>query len=55
MPEFNMQKIKGTDRIRYINVGFDTFLSEHFLNNGKGLIDLINEYEIDRGMEENPF
>ncbi|MEO1013457.1 MAG: SIR2 family protein, partial [Bacteroidota bacterium] len=55
MPEFNMHKIRGTNRIRYIKVGFDTFLSENFIENGKGLINLINEFEIDRKKEENPF
>jgi hypothetical protein len=55
LPEFNIQKINGSDRIHYMNMGFDNFLKEYFKQDGKRLIDLISKYEAERVEQENPF
>jgi len=55
LPEFNIQKINGSDRIHFMNIGFDEFLSEYFSNEGIKLTELIEKYEMVRKEEENPF
>ncbi len=55
LPEFNMKKIIGTNRIIHLEMGFDKFLNDYLNDNGKQFIELINKYEIEREKEENPF
>ena len=55
LPEFNIQKINGSNRIEHIIKGFDEFLTEYFSNEGEKLIKIIEKHEKDREKEENPF
>lgn len=55
LPEFNIHKINGSDRIHFMNIGFDKFLKDYYSNDGKKMIDLISKYETIRESMENPF
>jgi len=55
LPEFNIQKINGSDRIHFMNIGFDKFLKDYFENDGAKLVELIDKYEQIRNKEEKPF
>jgi len=55
LPEFNIKKINGSNRILYLNIGFGKFLIEYFNDNAKAFIELIEKFETEREKEENPF
>lgn len=55
LPEFNIQKINGSDRIHFMNIGFAKFLSDYFQNDGNKLVELIDNYEKIREKQEKPF
>jgi len=55
LPEFNIQKINGSDRIHFMKIGFDIFLNDYFGNDGSKMTELIDKYETIREKAENPF
>lgn len=55
LPEFNIHKINGSDRIHYMKIGFDKFLNDYFGNDGTKMTELIDKYENIREKVENPF
>lgn len=54
LPEFNIGRINGENRIHFMKNGFDQFLNKYFIDDGKVFIELIQHFEIDNS-DLDPF
>jgi hypothetical protein len=45
LPEFNISKINGENRIHFIAEGFDYFMNNYFNEDGKKFIQLVNSFD----------